>query len=86
MLTCKSCQLLLADALYEDIDEVRHQQLQAHLARCDDCLALQQELHEARELLPADQTRSHLPEHQHDLGATEVAHQFGTDTGLGQLR
>ncbi|MDP6653141.1 MAG: hypothetical protein QGF90_13715 [Gammaproteobacteria bacterium] len=44
MLSCESCQYLIADALYEQIDARLEQQMLEHLESCADCQSMQQEL------------------------------------------
>ena len=44
MLSCEPCQYLIADALYEQIDDRLEQQMLEHLENCADCQSTQQEL------------------------------------------
>ena len=48
MLSCESCQGLMADALYEQIDNSLELQMQQHLHSCAYCQAMQQELRAAQ--------------------------------------
>ena len=48
MLSCESCQFLMADALYEQIDNRLELQMQQHLHSCASCQSIQQELQAAR--------------------------------------
>lgn len=51
MLNCESCELLIADSLYENLDRQQETQLQAHLQTCATCKALLQELSAAKRSL-----------------------------------
>ena len=44
MLSCESCQYIMADAIYDQIDDTRQQALHNHLAACADCRAIHKDL------------------------------------------
>lgn len=53
MLSCDSCQILMADALYEQLDAMHENRMRDHLQGCADCQAIMQELAKASEHLIA---------------------------------
>ncbi len=53
MLNCESCQILMADALYEQLDEMVEKKMHDHLNNCAHCHAVMQELSNANQQLIA---------------------------------
>ena len=44
MLNCESCQILMADAIYDEIDTAQERKLQEHVESCSACQAMFAEL------------------------------------------
>ena len=53
MLNCESCEILMTDALYEQLDEMLEKKLHEHLDSCEQCHAVMQELSNANAQLIA---------------------------------
>jgi hypothetical protein len=53
MLNCESCEILMTDALYGQLDELLEKKLHEHLDSCEQCHAVMQELANANEQLIA---------------------------------
>lgn len=54
MLICEDCEVLLADAVYADIEEPQRSRLQQHLDQCQACRQLKAEMEMATTLLSAN--------------------------------
>ncbi len=53
MLNCESCEILMGDALYEQLDELLEKKLHEHLDSCEQCHGVMQELSNANKQLIA---------------------------------
>ncbi len=51
MLACDSCQNIIADALYDQLDGRQSQQLEQHLNQCPSCQTLMNEMQQAKQTL-----------------------------------
>ncbi|NKB34562.1 MAG: hypothetical protein GKR91_15830 [Pseudomonadales bacterium] len=66
MLNCESCEILIADAIYDELDSTQQKKLQDHLDGCANCRAMYTELKDAIEQLFAagvgNQSLDDIPE------------------------